>query len=149
MMIRICGDVMDDDVYIDASGQVMGRLASGIAKDLLRGRSVYVINAGKSVISGNQKYVLKSFKEKVDRGDPYHGPFYPKTPERILKRVVRGMLPKNARGREALKRLMVYRSMPESLEGRKFVRYDYAGARSGERYTSLGKVSERLGAKAG
>lgn len=137
-----------DNVYIDASEQVMGRLASKIAKELLKGKKVYVINSEKSVISGNRKYTLKSYKEKVDRGDPYHGPFYPKTPERIIKRAVRGMLPKNLKGREALKGLRAYRSKPESLEGREFMKYDDTRLKEGDSYINLGKVSERLGSKA-
>ncbi len=138
-----------DNVYIDASEQVMGRLASKVAKELLKGKKVYVINSEKSVISGNRKYILKIYKEKVDRGDPYHGPFYPKTPERIIKRVVRGMLPKNLKGKEALKSLRVYRSKPEPLEGKEFVKYDDTKLKEGDSYINLGKVSERLGSKAG
>jgi len=136
-----------DEVYIDASEQVMGRLASRIAKELLKGRKVYVINAEKSMISGNPKYVLKTYQEKISRGDPYHGPFYPKTPERILKRVVRGMLPKKARGREALKGLRVFKSRPEAFEEKEFKKFDEVKIKQGYGYTSLGKLSERLGAK--
>lgn len=137
-----------DEVYIDASEQVMGRLASMIARALLKGRKVYVINAEKSMISGNPKYVLKSYQEKIKRGDPYHGPFYPKTPERILKRVVRGMLPKSARGREALKGLRVFRSRPESFEGKEFKKFDDAKIKGEQSYIDLGKLSRRLGARA-
>lgn len=139
---------MEDNVYIDASEQVMGRMSSIIAKELLKGKKVYVINSGKSVISGNRKYTLKNYKEKIDRGDPYHGPFYPKTPERIIKRVVRGMLPKNSRGRDALGRLRVYRSKPSALEGKEFKNYSDAKTGNSKSYLNLGKVSERLGSKA-
>jgi large subunit ribosomal protein L13 len=137
-----------DEVYIDASEQVMGRLASMIARELLKGRKVYVINAEKSMISGNPKHVLKIYQEKINRGDPYHGPFYPKTPERILKRVVRGMLPKSARGREALKGLRVFRSKPESFEGKEFKKLDDAKIKREQSYMDLGKLSRRLSARA-
>lgn len=133
-----------DVIYLDASGQVMGRLASKVAKELLRGRNVHVINAGKTVISGNQKFIIKDYREKVDRGDPYHGPFYPKTPERIFKRVVRGMLPKNARGTESLKRLRVYRSRPESFEGKEFKKHEDADMKKGQVYIELGKLSRKM-----
>jgi len=136
-----------DEIYVDASEQVIGRLASTIAKELLKGKGVYVINAEKSMISGNPKHTLKIYQEKISRGDPYHGPFYPKTPERILKRVVRGMLPKKARGREVLKRLRVFRSKPEGFEGKKFKRFDVAKIKTEQTYINLGKLSERLGAK--
>ncbi len=136
---------MEDNVYIDASEQVMGRMSSIIAKELLKGKKVYVINSGKSVISGNRKYILKDYKEKIDRGDPYHGPFYPKAPERIIKRVVRGMLPKNPKGRDALARLRVYRSKPSALEGKEFKKYSDAKIGNSKSYLNLEKVSERLG----
>lgn len=136
-----------EEVYVDASEQVMGRLATRIAKELLKGRNVYVINADKTVISGNPKFVIKSYGEKVSRGDPYHGPFYPRTPERILKRVVGGMLPKKPRGEEAIKRLRVYRSRPDFLESREFKKFDDANMKKEQDYTELGKLSKRLGAK--
>jgi LSU ribosomal protein L13P len=45
------------------------------------------------------------------------GPKYPKTPDRLFKRMVRGMLPKEkAMGREALKRLYVYIGTPPSIQ---------------------------------
>lgn len=136
-----------DEIYIDASGHVMGRLATKIAKDLLNGRRIYVINAGKTVISGNRKFIIKDFKEKIDRGDPYHGPFYPRTPERIFKRVVRGMLPKKPKGAEALKRLRVYRSRPESLEGKKFKKIEEVMMNRDHAYMELEKLSRKLSAK--
>ena len=43
-------------------------------------------------------------------------------PERIVKRAVRGMLPhKQARGREALKRVMCYNVVPSELEGKEMI----------------------------
>jgi large subunit ribosomal protein L13 len=136
-----------DEVFIDASGQVVGRLASGIARELLRGRNVYVINAEKSVISGDPKYIIKTYKEKVDRGDPYHGPFYPRSSDAIIKRTVRGMLPKKARGTEAFRRLRVFKSKPGVLEGRKFESPESSRIKQGQSKITLGKLSERLGAK--
>ncbi len=133
-----------DSVYVDATGQVMGRLASRVAGELLKGRSVCVINAGSAVISGDPKHVIKSYREKVKRGDPYHGPFYPKTPDRILKRVVRGMLPRKPRGSEAIGRLRVYRSRPASLEGKGFKGFDDAKPKGDHAYMELRKLSERL-----
>lgn len=136
-----------EDVCIDASEQVMGRLASKIARELLKGKKVYVINAEKSMISGDPKHVLKTYQEKINRGDPYHGPFYPKMPERIFKRVVRGMLPKKARGREALKGLRVFRSRPESFEGKEFKKFEETKIRGEQSYMNLGKLSKKLGAR--
>jgi len=138
-----------NEIYLDASEQVMGRMASKVAKELLNGRNVYVINAEKSIITGNQKFIIKDYREKVDRGDPYHGPFYPKLPERIFKRVVKGMLPKNARGTESLKRLRVYSSRPDSFEGKEFKKLEEAKMKKKRSYMELGKLSKKLSERSG
>ena len=135
------------DVFMDAEDCIAGRLASVAAKELLKGRHVYIVNAEKAVISGNPKYTISSTKEKVDRGDPYHGPFYPRRPDEMLKRSIRGMLPKKPRGRDALKRLKVFLSVPEELSGREFVRPEVARNRLMGKYIETGKLSERLGAR--
>ena len=105
---------------IDAEGAVLGRLASIIAKRLLLGEEIIVINAEKAIVTGSKERILERFKAKRERGDPIKGPFYPVRPDKVFKRVVRGMLPrKKAKGREALKRLKVYINNPENLKGEK------------------------------
>ncbi len=111
---------MENKVVIDASDTVLGRLASIVAKKLLLGEEIVIINAEKAIVTGSKEHVLERFMEKRERGDPIKGPFYPVRPDRVLRRAVRGMLPrKKARGREALKRLKVYIDNPENLQGEK------------------------------
>ena len=74
-----------NETYIDASNMVAGRLASKIVKELMKGERIIVVNAEKSVLSGNPKYLIENYTEKTERGDPYHGPFYPKEPDRIAR----------------------------------------------------------------
>ena len=108
-----------EEIIIDAEERVVGRLASRAAKEALKGNSIFVVNVEKAIISGNPKATEKFFFEKVERGDPYHGPFYPKTPEGIMKRVIRGMLPyKKPLGKKALKRVKVYKGIPEEFKDR-------------------------------
>jgi large subunit ribosomal protein L13 len=108
-------------IYIDAENRVVGRLASSIAKRLLSGEKVAVVNTEKAVILGNGGATIKDFLKKRSRGDPYHGPFYPTKPDRIFKRVVRGMLPyKTQRGSEALKRLKVFISVPGDMADKEY-----------------------------
>jgi large subunit ribosomal protein L13 len=135
-----------DEMIIDADKQVLGRLASRTAKELLKGKNVVIVNADKAVISGNPKHVLKVYKQKRDRGDPYHGPFYPRRPEMVIKRVVRGMLPKKPRGRDALKNLRVHVSVPENLK-KESAKFKESGRSLRCKSTQLGKLSEKLGAK--
>lgn len=136
------------ELIVDAKGMVAGRLASLVAKELLKGQRVKVVNAEQIVISGNPGFTEKAYKEKVKRGDPYHGPHYPRGPNLILKRIIRGMLPyKKPKGREALKRLRVYVSIPKELEGKELKRFKQAEDRLKCPVTRLGKLSSKLGAK--
>lgn len=105
---------------IDASDQILGRLSSKIAKNLLNGEKIIVINAEKVIVTGNPKTVVERFSAKRKRGDPHHGPYYPKNPNSILKRSVRGMIPyKKTKGRIAMKKLTVYSKNPKNLKGEK------------------------------
>ena len=135
------------DIFIDADECVAGRLASVAAKELLKGKHVYIVNAEKAVISGDPKYTVRNMREKVERGDPYHGPFYPRRPDEVLKRFIRGMLPKKPRGREALKRLRVFLSVPDELQGRGFTRPEAARNELRGKYTDLGRIAEGVGIK--
>ena len=100
-------------VVFDADNQIAGRLASVTARHLLRGEAVTIVNAEKAVISGNPVATLKLLHKKVTRGDPYHGPFYPREPDRILKRMVRGMISYHEpRGRTAFRRLRGFKGGP-------------------------------------
>ncbi len=130
---------------IDANDMVMGRLASIVAKMLLSGDTVNVVNAEKSVIIGNPSAILEGYKAKRARGDPYHGPFFPKTPERIFKRTVRGMVPyKTPRGKEAFKRLKVFISIPSGLSGVEMTKVDGCENKGEQKFMTLGKVTELL-----
>ena len=108
---------------IDADGKVLGRLATEIAK-ILRGKNkaifsphvdtgdfVVVVNAEKVKLTGNK------LKGKMY----YHHSGYPggiravaaekllaSRPEEVLRRAVKGMLPKNRLGRRIIKKLKVY-----------------------------------------
>ena len=146
---------LPEEVYINGENHVLGRLASYVAKLLLKGHRVYVVNAEKIVITGKWEVVLREWRHKIlERGDWYKGPFYPKRPDRIFKRVVRGMLPKNSRGRMALKRLKVYIGVPEELSTKDFITLEKALINERTKwskrkiwYVELGTLSRHLGAK--
>jgi large subunit ribosomal protein L13 len=132
-------------MIVDADGAVLGRISSKIAKELLKGESIIVINAENVVVTGNASPILERFKEKRARGDPYKGPFYPRYPDRILRRTIRGMLPyKKDRGEKAFKRLRVFMGNPDNLKGEKI------GKTSEDlrcKFLTLGQISKKLGAK--
>lgn len=97
-------------ITVDATNLVSGRLASFVAKKLLEGETVEVINSEKAVVTGKKELVLNIFREKIERGEPHHGPIYPRTSERLLRRIIRRMLPfKHPRGKAAFKLLKCFR----------------------------------------
>ena len=133
---------------IDASGCIMGRLASHAAKSLLNGDEIHIINAEEAVISGNKDSVIGEYVEKRQLNHPRKGPFYPRMPHLMLKRAVRGMIPyQKPRGREAFKRLRVDIGKPASINNEKIVIVDKAQMNDNTKYVSLGDVSKILGAK--
>jgi large subunit ribosomal protein L13 len=135
-------------MIIDVENQILGRVASEIAKKLLEGEKVFVVNCEKAVISGNPKYTIKKYLEKIQRGDPKHGPFFPKTPDGIFRATVRGMLPwDRAKGRKAFKNLKVFIGIPEELKNKKFEKTGKDANKLKCKYITLEELSLALGAK--
>ena len=96
----------------DAEGAIVGRLGTLVAKDLLKGYEVDVINAEKAIISGNQADIIEKRKQlRYLGGAGLKGPKHSKLTDRMLKRMIRGMLPwDRTKGMEAWKRLKCYNS---------------------------------------
>lgn len=102
---------------VDASNLILGRMATVIAKRLLQGESVIILNAEKVVISGKRLSRVKEAKRRLEIGHPKKGPYYPRRPDRFVKRAIRGMLPrKKPKGKEAYKRLRVFIGVPKEFE---------------------------------
>ncbi len=136
---------------IDGTGHVAGRLASIIAKRLLNGETIVVVNAEKIIITGKKNRVLEKFLKRISEWRTYYnpekrGPKYPRTPDRIFKRMVRGMLPhKKPRGREALKRLRVYVGVPREFRDVEPERVDDALFKNEFcPYVTLGQIYEEI-----
>lgn len=103
---------------IDGTGAILGRLASYVAKEARKGEEISVINCEKVIISGNKKMIEREFFEKRGRiGSGQRGPKHPKTSDKIVKRVIRGMIGdhREGKGREAFKRIRCYVSIPKEI----------------------------------
>ena len=106
-------------VVIDATGLVLGRMASTIAKRLLQGETIVVVNAEKAVISGRRLSRVREAKAFLDVGHPKKGPFHSRRPDRIVRKTIRGMLPRSKpKGQQAYKRLRVFIGVPEGFKGK-------------------------------
>lgn len=110
-------------VLVDANEQVLGRLASKVAK-LLRGKhkpnytphvdcgdNVVIINAANVRLTGNKLDDRKLFNYSGypgGRHDKTPRQMLAESPERMLERTIKGMLPKNRLGAKLLRNLHVY-----------------------------------------
>ncbi|MDS0474944.1 50S ribosomal protein L13 [Natrinema sp. 1APR25-10V2] len=139
----------DADLVVDAQDCILGRVASEVAQRALDGERVAIVNAEDAVITGDKEDIFETYRTRLQMGSD-SGPYYPKRPDTIFKRSVRGMLPyKKPRGREALDSVRVYVGNPyendddtesEVLEGTSLDRL------SNIRFVHLHEVSEQLGA---
>jgi len=112
-------------MIIDAKNMILGRLASYVAKQALKGEQIDVINAEHAVITGSKKNILERYKQKRDRGHPYSGPFFQRREDRLLKKTIIGMLPrKRPKGRQAVKRIKCYLSIPPQCKGKQALSLD-------------------------
>lgn len=108
---------------IDATGQVLGRLATQIARTLqgkdkpaytphvLTGDYVVVVNASRLRVTGRKSTQKTYYKHSGYTGNLQSFAFrdlMEKRPEKVLRLAVKGMIPDNKIGREMLKRLKVY-----------------------------------------
>ncbi len=82
---------------IDATDAIVGRLSAFVAKRLLEGEAIVIVNAEKAVFSGNPRNVVRVYarrREMTDKADPSLGAKWPRRPDLFLRRIIRGMLPK-------------------------------------------------------
>ncbi len=110
-------------VVVDATGQHVGRLASKVAK-ILRGKykpsftphvdcgdNVIIINADKVELTGNKwndRVYLRYTGYPGGQRETTPAELMAKGSDRLMHKVVKGMLPKNRLGAQLLKNLYVY-----------------------------------------
>ena len=104
---------------IDGQNAVLGRLASYVAKQALKGEEIVILNCEQVIITGNKKNIKEEFEAKRSRvGSSQKGPKHSKTSERIVKRTIRGMLPdhRKGRGKVAFKKIKCYVGVPKEFQ---------------------------------
>jgi large subunit ribosomal protein L13 len=133
---------------IDADGLVLGRLASNIAKQLLTGDEIVIINAEKAIVTGSKDMVYGKYKKMRELSHARKGPRFPRMPDLIVKRTIRGMIPyQTPRGRKAFKNLKVYMGIPAEFEKKKSETISSAKAGEVSKFVRISEVSQYLGAK--
>ncbi|WP_148217163.1 50S ribosomal protein L13 [Acidilobus saccharovorans] len=111
-----------EELIIDGSGAILGRLATYVAKQLLSGKRVTIVNADKVAVSGDPVRLVYFYRRtilgvKVHLSEKWR-PKRARSPQMLVRKAVRGMLPKNDKGKEAYSRLRVYVGVPKELAGK-------------------------------
>ncbi len=135
---------------IDAENLLLGRLSSIVATRALAGEEIAIINAEKAIVSGNRAMVLNEYYTKHVRGSVEGGPFYPRRPEHLVKRTIRGMLPYKTRpGAAAFHRIKAYVGVPYELRDvqAEVLTDAHRDRLSRAHYVAVGEISKNLGAK--
>jgi large subunit ribosomal protein L13 len=138
----------DADLVVDAQDCILGRVASQVAERGLEGDRVAIVNAERAVITGREEQVKEKYLERRGQTSD-QGPAYPKRPDRLFKRAIRGMVPyKKPRGRQALENVRVYVGNPYADDDVEVDRLEDTSLDrlSNIKFVSLGDVSEALGA---
>ena len=121
-----------------------------MAKLLLQGNRVTIINCEKILISGRRGNIIQNYKDFLGISSilhPEHGPYHPRRPDTIIARMVRGMLPrKKPSGTAALRRLRTYVGVPSGLGASKKTSFDNAKiTRPIANYTSMSELAKEVG----
>jgi large subunit ribosomal protein L13 len=137
-------------VVVDGTDHLAGRLSSNVAKMLLKGNRVIVVNCEKIMISGSKSNIVKNYKDFLQVASilhPEHGPYHPRRPDTMIERMVRGMLPrKKPSGQAALKRLRTYIGVPSQFRSSKKIILDKAKiTRSSANYTTMAELAREVG----
>ena len=128
-------------MIINGEGHILGRLASVVSKQLLEGEEIVVLNAEKIMLTGNKDWAYISNPRDL-------GPKYPRRPEDIFRRTVRGMLPmKKAKGKTAFKGFKAFVGVPEEYADAELITMPEAEYNDIKKGMELGEISKLLGAK--
>ncbi|MGA8542916.1 MAG: 50S ribosomal protein L13 [Thermoplasmata archaeon] len=143
-------DAAPGPAVVDATGLVLGRAASLIAKRLLNGETIVVVNAEKSVVTGSRTQIVAHYTAARARGSVRSGPHFPRYADRIFRRTVRGMLPHlKTGGKNAYRRLVVHMGIPDEWKSATLETLEGAKARPALRPpVTLAEVTVLLGARA-
>jgi large subunit ribosomal protein L13 len=137
-------------IIVDGTDLLAGRLSSNVAKMLLQGNHVSIVNCEKIMISGSRKNIVRNYKDFLSIASilhPEHGPYHPRRPDTMIAKMVRGMLPrKKPSGLAAHKRLRTYIGVPSELRSSKKIILDKAKiTKSSANYTSMSELAKEVG----
>jgi large subunit ribosomal protein L13 len=140
-------------IIVDASNCIAGRICSIVSKLLIQGNRIAIINSERAMLSGNRYKTIEDYKKYLEVSsvtNPIHGPYHPRRPDRILTKMVRGMISRRKpSGILAFKRLRVYIGIPTEFQRSKEIKiFDDAKITKTESYyITIGDVAKQIGWK--
>ena len=142
--------VKNEHIVVDGTNLIAGRLASHVAKLLLKGNRVSIVNCENIMISGTRSNIIKEYRDYLEISSiihPEHGPYHPRRPDTIITRMIRGMLPrKKPSGTAAHKRLRAYIGSPKELKSLEKIQFDKAKiSKPSAYYTPMEDLGRTIG----
>ena len=141
----------DRPIVVDATNHIAGRLASNVAKLLMQGNRVSVVNCEKIMMSGTRSNQIKEQREFLEINSIInykHGPVHYRRPDTLMAKMIRQMLPfdRKPSGKEAHQRLRTYIGSPKEIKSLEKIQFEKALIRkTASNYTALGELCRIIG----
>ena len=141
----------DRPIVVDATNHIAGRLASNVAKLLMQGHRVSVVNCEKIMMSGTRSNQIKEYREFLEINSIInykHGPVHYRRPDTLMAKMIRQMLPfdRKPSGKEAHQRLRTYIGSPKEIKSLEKIQFEKALIRkTASNYTALGELCRIIG----
>jgi large subunit ribosomal protein L13 len=141
---------VDMPIVVDATDHIAGRLSSNVAKLLLKGNRVSIVNCDKIMISGTRSNIINEYREFLEINSINHwkhGPKHPRRPDTIMKKMIRGMLPREKpSGKAAHKRLRTFIGSPKEVKSFNKIKFEKAMIKkSTSNYTTMADLGRTIG----
>jgi len=141
----------DRPIVVDGTNHIAGRLSSYVAKLLIQGNRVSVVNCEKIMMSGTRVNQIKEYREFLEINSIInykHGPVHYRRPDTVIAKMIRQMLPfdRKPSGKEAHQRLRTYIGSPKEIKSLEKIQFEKAKIkRAVANYTSVGELCRVIG----
>ncbi len=141
----------DRPIVVDGTNHIAGRLASNVAKLLMQGNRVSVVNCEKIMMSGTRSNQIKEYREFLEINSIInykHGPVHYRRPDTLMAKMIRQMLPYDRKpsGKEAHQRLRTYIGSPKVIKTLEKIQFEKAKIiKTASNYTVLVEICRVIG----
>ncbi len=141
----------DRPIVVDATDHIAGRLSSNVAKLLIKGNRVSVVNCEKIMMSGTRSNQIQEYREFLEINSIInykHGPKHYRRPDTVMAKMIRQMLPfdRKPSGKASFHRLRTYIGSPKEIKSIEKIQFEKAKIRkTASNYTQLGELCRVIG----